>query len=213
MGNPPRLIGTGIKIFPGSEIDPSCIIGHGSCIGYPVQGKSESAKIGPDCSIGCFCVVHAGATLQRGVRLDHYCRVGTGTVIGEFTYLLYGARVHDNVRIGKRCRISGNCSDRVIIEDYVTHFGRLAHSYREPLADWDTTDEPSQYIESYAVIGANALIVGPVRIGRNSYVAAGEVVRSDVPPNSVVYRGKVYSAKEWRGRLHEFNFFEKKERR
>ena len=35
-------------------------------------------------------------------------------------------------------------------------------------------------------IGANAIILGPVRIGPNAIVAAGAVVTSDVPENSIV---------------------------
>lgn len=35
-------------------------------------------------------------------------------------------------------------------------------------------------------IGANAIVLGPVRIGPNAIVAAGAVVCSDVPPGSIV---------------------------
>lgn len=35
-------------------------------------------------------------------------------------------------------------------------------------------------------IGANAMILGPVRIGPNAIVAAGAVVSSDVPPDAIV---------------------------
>lgn len=35
-------------------------------------------------------------------------------------------------------------------------------------------------------IGANAIIIGDVKIGPNAIVAAGSVVTKDVPPNSVV---------------------------
>lgn len=35
-------------------------------------------------------------------------------------------------------------------------------------------------------IGANALILGPVKIGPNAIVAAGAVVNKDVPPGTIV---------------------------
>ena len=35
-------------------------------------------------------------------------------------------------------------------------------------------------------IGANAIILGPVKIGPNAIVGAGAVVNSDVPPDSIV---------------------------
>ena len=41
-------------------------------------------------------------------------------------------------------------------------------------------------LEDNVWIGANATIVGGVRVGKNSVVAAGAVVTKDVPPNCVV---------------------------
>jgi serine O-acetyltransferase len=35
-------------------------------------------------------------------------------------------------------------------------------------------------------IGANATLLGPIRIGSNSIIGAGSVVTDDVPPGSVV---------------------------
>ena len=203
----PRIIGTNVYIAPGSRIHPSCQIGHGSCIGYPSETSKEPVVIGPNCTIGCFCVIHSGAAIGQGVSIDHYSRIGSMTTVGDYTFILYGARIHDRVTIGAHCRIAGNCPERTVIGDYVTHMGRLVHSYRQPFADWDTTEEPSPHIESYCVIGANALVIGGVRIGHHSYIAAGEIVREDVPPKSVVYRGQVIPAEQWEGRLKDLGFF------
>jgi acetyltransferase-like isoleucine patch superfamily enzyme len=41
-------------------------------------------------------------------------------------------------------------------------------------------------LEENVWVGANATIVGGVRIGKNSVVAAGAVVTEDVPPNCIV---------------------------
>ncbi|MDX9943590.1 MAG: acyltransferase [Azonexus sp.] len=42
------------------------------------------------------------------------------------------------------------------------------------------------YIDDDVFIGMNVLIVQPVKIGKNSLVAAGSVVTSDIPPNVLV---------------------------
>ena len=34
-----------------------------------------------------------------------------------------------------------------------------------------------------AVIGFDALVIGPVKIGSNSYVCAGAILSKNVPPN------------------------------
>ncbi len=62
-----------------------------------------------------------------------------------------------------------------------------------------------------AVIGFDALVIGPVKIGSNSYVCAGAIVSKNVPPNSVVYGvNKIVSYKSWNGNLSKSKFFVEK---
>ena len=41
-------------------------------------------------------------------------------------------------------------------------------------------------IEDNVIIGANAAILGPIRVGENSKIGSGSVVNKDVPPHSTV---------------------------
>ena len=41
-------------------------------------------------------------------------------------------------------------------------------------------------IEDNVIIGANAAILGPIRVGENSKVGSGSVVNKEVPPHSTV---------------------------
>ncbi|WP_345985241.1 DapH/DapD/GlmU-related protein [Sulfurimonas sp. HSL-1656] len=50
----------------------------------------------------------------------------------------------------------------------------------------DGKDLGSPIIEDNVVIGPNSVLIGPIRIGKNSIVGAGSVVTKDVKPNSVV---------------------------
>lgn len=214
MNSGAKILGTSVYVFPGVVVHPTATIGHGSVIGFPSIDLPYSpdeelrTAIGPSVRVGCFCVIEAGAHLEAGVKVDHYVRVGPGTTIGENTYLLYGTRIHCDVRIGKRCIISGNCPDRTAIGDDVRHFGRLHHDYSTPSAPWDDVEEPSPSIGSRSVIGAGAVVIGGVRIGENVYISAGEVVRCDVPDRSVVHKGRIIPATGWRGKLSESGFFD-----
>lgn len=203
-----RTVSKNIHIARGSRIHNTCSIGHGSCIGYPSELSVEPVILSAHCSIGCFCVIEKGVVLEDNVSLDHYCRIDALTRVGNNTRIRYGARVHEKVQIGSHCVIAGNCPDRTVIEDYVTHMGRIAHAYKEPFAGWNARVQESPYIESYTVIGANALIIGGVHIGHHTYIAAGEVVKQNVPPKSVVYKGRIYPADEWQGELKELGFFD-----
>lgn len=209
----PTMLGLGIQVFPGVSIDQTCIVGHGSVLGYPGSFVNEVAKtpatvVSPNCHIGCYCVIEAGTRLEERVCVDHYVRVGPSARIGAGTRLLYGTRIHEDVQIGQNCRISGNCPDRTIIGDMVTHFGRMHHSYNMPFSDWDETVEDSPRIGNRSVIGANAILVGGISVGDNCYIAAGEIVRRDVPSRSIVYHGKIIPGSQWRGRLSQYGFFD-----
>ncbi|CAF4719169.1 unnamed protein product [Rotaria sp. Silwood1] len=171
--------GTGVFVHPNVKIGKNVRIGHCSCVGYgdPADGD---IIIEDDVIIGAFCVIHFGATLKQGVELDHYCKVGIEAKIGKHTKILYGKHIYDEASIGANCIIGGHVADRTIIEDNVTYMGEIAHSHRDASLNWDTTVEGSPVIYKGSVVGVNALIIGPRKIGPCAYVGAGEIVRTDV---------------------------------
>ncbi len=62
----------------------------------------------------------------------------------------------------------------------------LAARHYEARDDSGDADQQFAVIEDGAVIGAHAVLVGGVRIGKNAMVGANAVVLSDVPDNTVV---------------------------
>ncbi len=191
---------------PGTWVGPNVIfkgsahIGFCSCIGYGPEPEIPT-YIGNGVEIGAFCVVSNGVRIEVGVEIDHYCRIGSGSTVGQNTKILYGSQVFDNVSIGKNCIIGGHLVDRTIVEDEVTYSGDMAHSHLDPNCDWDTTEEPSPKICRGSVIGVGALIVGSVSIGPKAYVAAGEVVRCDVPEKMVLLKGNLKPLSDYRGMI------------
>ncbi|HZS74066.1 MAG TPA: DapH/DapD/GlmU-related protein [Candidatus Nitrosotalea sp.] len=175
MSSKPNLIGTGQWIDSRVYFGENVTVGHCSCIGYPEEGEIE-CKILDGVNIGAFCVISMGAVLEKKVELEHYCRVDGKTTIGENTKLLYGARVHYNVTIGRDCIINGNCVDRTKIGNGVRHFGRLMHMQSDTKSDWETTDEPSPEIDDDVLIGGNALVIGGIKIGKRVRIGANAVV-------------------------------------
>jgi acetyltransferase-like isoleucine patch superfamily enzyme len=160
--------------------------------------------IGVGVTIASLCVVENGARIGDRVTIDHYCRVGAGSMIGDDTRLLYGAQIFDDVSIGERCIVGGPVDDRTVIEDDVTYMGLMAHGYRSAgsAEDWDTMIQPSNVIRRGAVIGVGAVLIGGIEIGHGAYVAAGEVVRTDVSADTVVLRGHHIPITDFRGLIH-----------
>ena len=93
--------------------------------------------------------------------------------IGGFTFIgKVELALHDKISIGSR----------VCIND-----GAIVLSASHSLDDihWRHKKGPI-YIEDYAWIATNAIILPGVRIGEGAVVGAGAVVSKDVPPYSIV---------------------------
>lgn len=179
------------------HLSPGVSVGHATVIGEGVGRRAP--QLGAGVTIGAFCVVHWDTYIGPGVDVDHYCRIGSGVKVGSNSRILYGSQLFSNSVVGDNCIVGGDLSERVVLENDVTFMGSIAHTHRDPRSDWDTTDEPSPVFRRGCVVGVEALIVGGVEIGEGSYIAAREIVRTDVPPGTVVAGGQWRRLDEWRG--------------
>ena len=104
-------------------------------------------------------VMYAPERIEFGDQVD----------IGEFTHI----RANGGLRIGSR----------VLIAAHVTITTR---EHTVALPRWGKTTDAPIAIEDDVWIGAGAIVLPGVTIGRGSVVAAGAVVAADVPPFTVV---------------------------
>ncbi len=143
---------------------------------------------------GYFC--HETSFIDEGVE------IGEGTRIWHFSHLLTGAKIGRNCIIGQNvciergavigdgCKIQNNVSiyTGVTLEDGV---------FCGPSCVFTNVYNPRAFIERKheykptlvkkgATIGANAAIVCGLTIGRYALIAAGALVRKDVPDYAVV---------------------------
>lgn len=113
---------------------------------------------------GCVCHWNADLKNVKNIELGNYVVIGVNASIGA----------HSRVFIGDRVRISRD----VIIETAGLDFssGKPPYSHiSNPIC-----------IEEGVWIGARAIILGGITIGKNSVVAAGSVVTKSVPPYSII---------------------------
>lgn len=119
-------------------------------------------ELGSESTIEDFSAINNGV---GDVIIGDRSRVGlSNTIIGP-------ARIGNDVRLAQNVVLSG-----------------LNHNYQDidtPIHVQGVSTAPI-VIEDESWIGANAVIVPGVTIGKHSIVAAGSVVTSDVPPFSVV---------------------------
>lgn len=193
-----ETLGTGVFVHEKVKIGKNVAIGHGSCIGFGDPDDGDLI-IEDNVTIGAFCVIHFGAVIRESAFIDHRCIIGIEAEIGRNTQVLSGKEVTYKAKVGDNCIIGGNVADRTIIENDVTYLGEIAHSHRDASCDWDTTEEPSPVIFKGSVVGINALIIGPRKIGPCAYVGAGEIVRTDVGEGLALMKGEMKPLSTHRG--------------
>ncbi len=196
------------------RIEDSTVVGEHCVFGYPKEARLRAEQqrsgstlagqpvvVGASCLIGNHVVVHEGVRIGVDCVIEDRVRIGYNSTIGERTRIAYGAYVCDRVTIGADACVAGFVCDGTIIGDRSTVMGELVHEYARPHDGWWEVDEEPPVIEADSVVGYGARVVGGVRIGPRSYVAAGAVVTKDVAPDHVVTGVNIHvPAEQWQGR-------------
>jgi serine O-acetyltransferase len=108
-----------------------------------------------------------------------------GRLLSHLNRFLTGVEIHPGARIGRRVFIdhgagvvigeTAEIGDDVLLYQGVVLGGTsLSRGKRHPT------------VEDGAVIGAGAILLGPIRIGRGARIGAGAVVIKSVPPGATV---------------------------
>lgn len=157
-----------IKIHPTAEIAPDAQIGEGTQIWHHVQIR-EGAHIGEQCILG------------KGVYIDHDVRIGSRVKVQNYVSVYHGVTIEDGVFIGPHAVFTNDRYPRAITPDGMLKRGE----------DWEVTPI---LVKEGASIGAGAVILPGVTIGRWAIVGAGSVVTRDVLDHAIVFGNP---ARQW----------------
>lgn len=150
----------GRHIEPSADVHSTAEIGSGSIVWHLAQVR-ESAVLGPNNVVG------RGAYIGSGVRLGANCKIQNYALVYE------PAELGDGVFVGPAAVLTNDRYPRAVTPD-----GRLKQGH-----DWTPV---AVTVRDGASIGARAVCVAPVTIGRWACVAAGAVVVHDVPDHGLV---------------------------
>ncbi len=116
-------------------------------------------------------------------------RVKPAAMLRTASTVLFGADFGPGMRIGSGFQLAHpigvNIGYGLVVGENVTFAGGVTAAARS----YDQSDAPQEFatICDGATIGANAVLVGGIRIGRDAVVGANSVVLSDVPDGAVVF--------------------------
>src|SRR5215213_5049324 len=134
--------------------------------------------------------VDEGARIGAGTKIWHFCHVMGGAVIGERCNLGQNVVVMPGARIGDNVKVQNNVSiyEGVVLEDDV--FCGPSMVFTNVMNPRSHVSRKTEYRQTLvrrgSSIGANATILCGITLGEYSFVGAGAVVRSDVPPYALM---------------------------
>lgn len=149
-----------VRIQPSAQVDETAEIGEGTSV-WDLAQIREQARLGVNCVVGRGAYVGPGVRIGDNVKLQNHALVYEPAVLG------------DGVFIGPAVVFTNDHFPRA-----VTPEGRLKTG-----ADWEAV---GVLVAEGASVGARAVCVAPVRIGRWALVAAGAVVTREVPDFALV---------------------------
>jgi len=165
-------IGSGVKIGAGCILK-NCRIGENTSVQpYTVI---EDAVIGTQCQLGPFARIRPGTELKNAAKIGNFVEVKK-SLIGE------GSKVNHLSYVG----------DSELGSDVNVGAGTITCNY-DGINKYKTT------IGNGVFIGSNAVLVAPVTLEDNAFVAAGSTITKTVPSNQLgVGRSRQTNVDGWK---------------
>ncbi|WP_203568884.1 acyltransferase [Aestuariimicrobium ganziense] len=148
------------RIQATADLDDGVTVGDGSSVWHLAQVRG-GAELGKNVIVG------RGAYIGSGVHVGDNCKIQNYALVYE------PAHLEDGVFIGPAAVLTNDTFPRAINPDGTS---KSAH-------DWEPVGVT---LKHGCAIGARAVCVAPVTVGRWATVAAGSVVTRDVPDYALV---------------------------
>jgi acetyltransferase-like isoleucine patch superfamily enzyme len=149
-----------VRIVESADVAENARIGEGSSVWHLAQVREDAV-------LGANCIVGRGAYVGTGVRMGDNCKLQNYALVYE------PAVLEDGVFVGPAAVFTNDHYPRSVAPDGTLKRGD----------DWEAVGVTCR---QGASIGARAVCVAPVTIGRWAMVAAGSVVVRDVPDFALV---------------------------
>lgn len=165
-------LGSGVSIGANCIIK-NAIIGNGASI---LPGTLiEDAQVGENASVGPMARIRPGSILGAECKIGNFVEIKNAT-IGKGSKANHLAYLGD-VEMGEGCNIGA---------------GTIVCNY-------DGVNKHKTKLGNNVFVGSNSVLVAPLNLADNSFVAAGSAINTDVPPDTLaVGRAKQRNISGWK---------------
>ncbi len=164
-------VGRGTVIYPNvilkgdTVIGENCVITHGSLI--------------ENCVIGNGTVINASQCYNS--------KIGNEVKIGPFSHIRPDCVIADHVKIGDFVEVKNSVLDVGVSVSHLTYVGdsdigkNVNFGCGCVTVNYDGVHKARCTVGDNAFIGCNTNLIAPVRVGDNTFIAAGSTITDEVP--------------------------------
>ena len=169
------VISDNCVIYPNTTILGNTTIGENTVI-YP-SSFIEDSIIGSNNTIYTSYIIKS--------------EIGDNNTVGPYAHIRPGNKIKDNNKIGSFVEIKNS---ELVGNVKIPHLSYVGDSFIESrvnvgagvkVANYDGKNKHKTYVEEGVFIGCNSVIVAPVTLHKNSFIAAGSTITKDVPENAL----------------------------
>ena len=157
---------------------------------------SADTLLGPDTVVGPHVVFGPGVRVDGPAEIRAFshlegCHIQAGAVIGPYARLRPGTVVGEGAHVGNFVELKATTLGRGAKANHLSYLGDAAIGAGTNVGAGTITCNYDGYAKHRTTIGArvfvgtNAVLVAPVTLADDSFVAAGSVITEDVPPDAM----------------------------
>ncbi|WP_425619680.1 bifunctional UDP-N-acetylglucosamine diphosphorylase/glucosamine-1-phosphate N-acetyltransferase GlmU [Buchnera aphidicola] len=178
------------------EIDTSVIIENHVILG-------DDVKIGPGCIIKNSSI-NSKTHIQAYTIIEN-CKIGKNCIIGPFSHIKSNTILDKHVQIGNFVEIKNSIIQKKSKVKHLSYIGdaelgsKVNFGAGSITCNYDGVNKFKTIIGNNVFIGANTQLIAPIKIIKNTTIAAGTTVKKDVNVKCLVYDKKeqIYK-KNWK---------------
>ena len=131
----------------------------------------QTTDIGDDTQIWQFAIILKEARIGKNCNINCHTFIENDVKIGNNVTVKAGVYIWDGIEIANDVFLGPNVT---FVNDKYPRSKQYPESFQKTI------------IEDFVSIGANATILGGIKIGKYALIGAGTVVTKDIPPFSLV---------------------------